>query len=91
MLKFEITELLKNSNFSKVYIPYESQPHQHYIIKIIKSFNEKIKIIGYLHSSLTPLPTDFFYKRFYEPDKLLVHGLNQKDILIKHLGGKVEK
>ena len=91
VLKFEITELLKNSNFSKVYIPYESQPHQHYIIKIIKSFNEKIKIIGYLHSSLTPLPTDFFYKRFYEPDKLLVHGLNQKDILIKHLGWKSGK
>ncbi len=91
VLKIEITKILKKSNFLKVFIPYESQPHQHYIIKVIKSFNKRIEIIGYLHSSLTPLPTDFFYKRFYEPDKLLVHGSTQKDILTRYLGWKSEK
>ncbi len=85
-LKSGILQILKKSNFSKIYIPYESQPHQHQIIKIIKSFDKKIKIIGYLHSSLTPLPTDFIYKKKYEPDILIVHGLAQKEILVKHLG-----
>ncbi len=91
VLKIEIIKTLKRSNFSKVFIPYESQPHQHYIIKVLKSFNKRIEIIGYLHSSLTPLPTDFFYKRFYEPDKLIVHGSTQKDILTRHLGWKSKK
>ena len=91
VLKIEIIKTLERSKFSKVFIPYESQPHQHYIIKVLKSFNKRIEIIGYLHSSLTPLPTDFFYKKFYEPDKLIVHGSTQKDILTRYLGWKGEK
>ncbi len=87
-LKIEIKKILEKSTISKVFIPYESQPHQHFIIKVIKSINDKIKIIGYLHSSLTPLPTDFIYKKKYEPDLLIVHGASQKEILIKHLGWK---
>ena len=88
VLKIEIIKTLKKSKFSKVFIPYESQPHQHYIIKVLKSFNKRIEIIGYLHSSLTPLPTDFFFKKYYEPDQLIVHGSSQKEILIKYLGWK---
>ena len=64
-LKIEIKKILEKSTISQVFIPYESQPHQHFIIKVIKSINDKIKIIGYLHSSLTPLPTDFIYKKKY--------------------------
>ena len=62
-----------------MFIPYESQPHQHFIIKVIKSINDKIKIIGYLHSNLTFLPTDFIYKKKYEPDLLIVHGASQRN------------
>ncbi len=90
-LRREIVKILAESDFSKVFIPYESQPHQHYLIKIIKKFNKKIKIIGYLHSSLTPLPTDFIYKNSYEPDMLIVHGASQKEILIRYLGWNSKK
>ena len=64
-LKIEIKKILEKSTISKVFIPYESQPHQHFIIKVIKSINDKIKIIGYLHSKL-----DSFAHRFYLQKKI---------------------
>lgn len=78
--------VLKKNNISRVFLAYESQPFQHAIIKFLKINNKKIKIIGNLHSNLPSLPTEFFYKKKHEPDKLIVHGYGQKNILIKFLG-----
>lgn len=85
-LKTTFKNILKNNKIKKTFIPYESQPHQHAIIKILKEYNDNIEIIGSLHSSLTPLPTDFIYKKKFEPDKLIVSGALQKKILEKYLG-----
>ena len=84
-LEKTLLRIVKYKCVNNVYLPYESQPHQHFIIKIIKKYSKKIRIFGFLHSSLVPLPTDFFYKKNYEPDKLIVNGEIQKKILHKYL------
>lgn len=78
------SEILK-PEIKSVLMAYEAQPWQHKLNQGIKSFNSTIKTIGYLHSSLPPLPTDFV-KRDGEPDFLFVHGKGQKKIFQKYLG-----
>lgn len=87
-LRNEINKFFKKTNYVNIFMPYESQPHQHFIIKTLKNINKNIKIIGYLHSSLVPFPADFIFKKKYEPDTLIVHGDMQKKILVDHLGWK---
>ena len=43
-------------------MPFESKPHQHAIIKTLKENNKNIKVFGFIHSTLSPLPTDYFLK-----------------------------
>lgn len=69
---------------NSLFIPYEAQPLQNTIIKQLKSNNQSIKTIGYLHSSLPPLMTDFIF-RDGSPDKLFVHGKGQISILKNRL------
>lgn len=83
--------VLNKNKISRVFLAYESQPFQHAIIKFLKMKNKNIKIIGNLHSNLPPLPTDFIYKKKYEPDKLIVHSDDQKNILIRYLGWPTNK
>lgn len=85
-IRSTLNDILKSNKIINTYLAYESQPHQHAIIQALKENNQKINIIGYLHSCLTPLPTDFFYKKYYEPDKLIVCGATQKNILSNYLG-----
>lgn len=59
-LENSLNDILKKNKIKKTFLPYESQPHQHAIIKILKENNNNMNITGYLHSCLTPLPTDFF-------------------------------
>ena len=68
-----------------VLTPYEAQSWQHALNKSAKAFDSSIKTMGYLHSSLPPLPTDYI-KRDGEPDILFVNGNGQKEILQKYLG-----
>jgi len=86
-----LDDIIKKNRISRVIIAYESQPFQHAIIKFLKIKIKNLKIIGYLHSNLPSLPTDFVYKKKYEPDKLIVHGFEQKNILIKYLGWTSKK
>ena len=86
-----LDKILEKNRISRVIIAYESQPFQHAIIKFLKVKIKNLKIIGYLHSNLPSLPTDFVYKKKYEPDKLIVHGFEQKNILIKYLGWPSKK
>lgn len=73
-----------------VVMPYEAQPFQHAMYLAAKELDGGIKTIGYMHSALPALPTDFIY-RSGAPDVLLVHGRGQADILIRHLGWPAEK
>lgn len=78
--------LLKYKKITRLYIPFESQPHQNYLINFIKKLKPKIKVFGYLHSCLPPLPTEFFCNNLL--DKIVVHGSEQSRILKKYLSWK---
>jgi len=81
----KIENIFLENKINRVILPFESQPLQHAILKKVKILNKKIQTIGYLHSALPPLPTDFIFKGD-PPDILLVHGSEQKSILTKKLG-----
>ena len=72
--------IIKKNNFETVIMPYEAQPfHQFSIFQIKKNFKE-IFIVGYMHSMLPAVPSDFIY-RSGAPDLLLVHGESQSQVL----------
>tara|TARA_B100000902_G_C27297475_1_gene910857 strand:- start:562 stop:1887 length:1326 start_codon:yes stop_codon:yes gene_type:complete len=85
-----IHSLLKNNSINRVIYPYESQPHQNFFNKKIKQLNPKVKIIGYMHTTIPPLPLEYL-KKGYEPDFLYVNGVDQKNILEKKLGWNGKK
>jgi hypothetical protein len=80
-----IHDLIKFHNINKVFYPYESQPHQNFFNKKIKFLNPKLKIIGYMHTAIPPVPLEYL-KKGSEPDLLYVNGIEQKNILKKKLG-----
>ena len=71
---------LKKANYKTILLPYEAQPFQNTLIFEAKNVNNKITTIGYLHSLLSPFPSDYIY-RSGAPDFLLVHGESQIEIL----------
>lgn len=82
----KIEPLFKNKKLKKVIMPYEAQPFQNYIFNKIRKNYKKIKSIGYVHST-QPFPSHLF-KREGSPDKIYVHGNDQKYHCIKYLGWK---
>ncbi len=69
----------------QVLLAYEAQGYHHGIIQRLRTSDSDIRAIGYLHSALSPLPTDFLH-RDGAPDCLLVNGSGQARILVEHLG-----
>ena len=82
-----LVKLVKEKNIRNFLFPYEAQPHQHFITKELKRNNNKLKIIGYMHTVLPPVPLDYV-KREGHPDVLLVNGIDQKIFCVKNLDGK---
>ena len=82
-----ISNILIESKINKLIFPYESQPHQHYLTEKLKQQKKKLKIIGYMHTVIPPLPLDYI-KRTGHPDIVYVNGLSQKKILCSKLGWK---
>ena len=85
-----IIKNLNIDNFSKILVPYESQPFQNYLFFKLKKIKKNITTIGYVHSMLPSLPTNYIFRKG-SPDILLVHGKNQKIILNKFLGWATKK
>jgi hypothetical protein len=81
-----INKLKKIQNIKKIFSPYEAQPHQNFLNYRLNLKNNKIKTIGYVHSTQA-FPIHLF-KRDGAPKKLFVHGKDQKYHLIKFLGWK---
>lgn len=81
---------LKRGTIRQVVMPYEAQPFQHAINLAVKAQDHNIATLGYIHSMLPALPTDFLL-RSGAPDRLLVHGVGQAEILVRHLGWPVER
>ena len=86
LLKKEILKIIKQKNIKRLIFPYEAQPHQHKLVEYLYEKN-KIKIIGYMHTALPPLPADYI-KRRGAPKEILVNGITQKKIMNKFLGWK---
>jgi hypothetical protein len=80
-----LISLIKTSKIKKILYPFESQPHQNFINLKLKKIFPKIRIIGYMHTVLPPLPLEYI-KKGCEPDILFVNGDNQKKILVNKLG-----
>ncbi len=78
--------LIETKKLKKVVMPYEAQPFQNYIFNKIKNYNKDITNIGYVHST-QPFPSHL-YKREGSPDKIYVHGNDQKYHCNKYLGWK---
>lgn len=76
---------LMHKSIKSIFIPYEAQSWQNALYESAKKVSDSVKTVGYVHSSLPSLPTDYI-KRNGAPDILLVHGKGQKQILYKHLG-----
>ena len=79
----KIHPVFKNENLNLVIMPYEAQPFQNYLFKSVKKIKKKVKTVGYVHST-QPYPIHLLY-RDGAPDKLLVHGADQKYHCIKYL------
>ena len=80
----KIQPLILQNNFKAIIIPYESQPFQNYLFKNIKKLKKNIQTIGYIHST-QPFPLLNLY-RDGAPEKLFVHGSDQKFHLINYFG-----
>jgi|TARA_Y100000031_G_C8247131_1_gene398663 hypothetical protein len=79
-----LTKLIKENKINKILLPYEPQPFQQYLIQNTKKIDKKIKVVGYIHSALSSFPTDYIFRDIV-PDKVLVHGEGQIEILRKKL------
>ena len=81
----KILEVINKNHVQQVLMPYEGHPQQHRIFKSVKQLDKKIKTIGYMHTVLPCLPTDYIRREGF-PEKILVNGQNQKKILNSFLG-----
>ena len=75
-----VKEEIKKNHYKIFLLPYEAQPFQLASILEVKKFNKNIKTVGYIHTVLTPNPSDYIYRRG-SPDFLLVHGESNLEIL----------
>jgi hypothetical protein len=78
------------SSVTNLYMPYEGQPFQNYIIEQSKKKNPRIKSCGYIHSFPLGLPANLMHRK-NSPQKILINGSCQKDYLCKNLGWAKEK
>lgn len=80
----KIKPIILENNIDTIITPYESQPFQNYLFKNIKKIKKDIKTMGYIHST-QPFPLLNLY-RDGAPEKLFVHGSDQKYHLTNYFG-----
>ena len=79
-----INNFVDVTKLKKIITPYEGQPFQNYINYKLKLNNKNINTIGYVHAT-QGFPIHLF-RRDGAPNKLYVHGSDQKHHLINFLG-----
>ena len=84
IFSFYIDKILKKNQIKKIFTPYEAQPYQLGLNKFIHNYYPEILTIGYIHSALPPLPTEYIFREG-SPKILITHGSTQKDILTRLL------
>jgi hypothetical protein len=80
-----VAEQVKGAHVRELVMPYEAQPLQHAINLAVKACDANVATVGYVHSALPALPTDYLF-RTGAPDRLFVHGAGQREILCNLLG-----
>jgi len=87
---YEKFKFFLNINVKKIFLPYEGQPSQNLILKRIKDFKKNINTFGFIHNFPPPLPTNLIFRNG-SPDKLIVSGKSQKNLLTKYLNWNNKK
>jgi hypothetical protein len=82
----KIIKGLKLTNDCKFFLPYESQPFQNNLIKIIKTYKKEVKIFGYIHSF--PAFPSHLVKKTINPDFLILNSKDQVYSFKKYLKWK---
>ena len=80
----KFSEIFNLSNINKIFMPYEGQQFQNYLIEQMRKNNFNTLSVGYL-SHTHPYPIDLI-KREGAPDKVFIHSKVQQGYLIKNLG-----
>lgn len=80
-----VVSCVRDRGIRRLAMPYEAQPFQHAIVRAMRDAGTGIETIGYVHSALPALPTDYLFREG-APDKLLAHGAGQAEILTRFLG-----
>ena len=82
--------VIKKNPINIVFTPYEAHTYQVGFFSYINNNFKNIKTIGYVHSSLPALPTEYCFREG-SPKILLTHGLSQKKILTNLLNWDKKK
>ena len=82
--------VIKKNPINIVFTPYEAHTYQVGFFSYINNNFKNIKTIGYIHSSLPALPTEYCFREG-SPKILLTHGLSQKKILTNLLNWDKKK
>ncbi len=80
----KFSEIFNLSNINKIFMPYEGQQFQNYLIEQMRKNNFNTLSVGYL-SHTHPYPIDLI-KREGAPDKVFIHSKVQQGYLVKNLG-----
>jgi hypothetical protein len=81
---------LRRAPIHTVIVPYEGQPFQHALMLAAKRARSDIATVGYMHAVLPALPTDYVYRNG-APERLLVNGIGQAEILCEQLGWPADR
>lgn len=90
VIKDAINMVIQKNPINIVFTPYEAHTYQVGFFSYINNNFENIKTIGYIHSSLPALPTEYCFREG-SPKILLTHGLSQKKILTNLLNWDKKK
>jgi hypothetical protein len=85
-----VRSVLRGASIRRVIVPYEAQPFQHALMLSAKEHDSTIETLGYMHSVMPAVPTEYVY-RHGVPDVLLVNGEGQRDILCEFMGWPPER
>ena len=90
VIKDTINMVIKKNPINVVFSPYEAHTYQIGFFNYINNNYKNITTIGYIHSSLPALPTEYCFREG-SPKILLTHGLSQKKILTNLLNWDKKK
>ena len=90
VIKNILCKIIYKNKIRIIFTSYEAHTYQIGIFNYIKNKFKDIITVGYIHSALPPLPTEYI-NRQGSPDLLITHGIYQKKILVDLLKWKKDR